>query len=189
MLILSVSRKGTAAVSRGPNLHARFEAGDKMAKKGSAEPSNIKIIAVNKKARFNYNLLERFEAGIVLSGAEIKSIRAGHISLVESYVRPHDGELFLLNANITEYSHSSDSNYEPQRKRKLLMHKQEIKKLTGRVEAQGCTIVPVKLYLKKGRAKLEIALAKGKAGPDKRHAIKDRELKVEAERAMKYSKR
>lgn len=145
----------------------------------------IKIIALNKKAKFNYEILEKFEAGIVLSGNEIKSIRLGKINLSESYISPKNGELWLENAYINEYSHSSEKHYSPTRKRKLLMHRQEINKLTGRVEKKGLTIVPLSIYLKKGMAKLEVALARGKNAPDKRKTIKERELKREAERAMK----
>lgn len=144
-----------------------------------------KIIHLNKKARFNYEILEKFEAGIVLTGAEIKSIRQGKISLGEAYIRPFNGELFLINAHIAEYSHSAQTKYDPQRQRKLLMHKQEINKLQGRVEQKGLTIVPVQVYLKNGRAKIEIALARGKDAPDKRRTIQERELKREAQRALK----
>lgn len=145
----------------------------------------IKIVAKNKKARFNYEILEKFEAGLVLSGNEIKSIRLGKINLSESYVNPKKGELWLENAYINEYSHSSEKFYNPTRSRKLLMHRQEINKLTGRVEKKGLTIVTLSIYLKKGKAKLEVALARGKNAPDKRKTSKERELKREAERAMK----
>ncbi len=149
------------------------------------EPDGLKVIEVNKKAGFNYHLLEKFETGIVLTGGEIKSIRQGHISLTESYVAVQDNELFLLNAHINQYSHDTDLKYDPRRKRKLLMHRLEIDRLRAKVEQKGLTIVPTRIYLKKGRAKLEIALAKGKAAPDKRDVIKDRERKRDAERAMK----
>lgn len=149
------------------------------------QSGSVKAIAVNKKARFQYHIEESFEAGIVLTGSEIKSIRAGTINLAESYIRPEKGELWLLQANIKQYSHDTDREYDPSRKRKLLMHKREIERLAGRVEAKGYTLVPLRLYLKKGRAKLELALAKGKHAPDKRKTIRDRELKIEAERAMK----
>jgi len=143
------------------------------------------IIAVNKKARFSYDILEVLEAGIVLSGNEIKSIRAGGISLAESYVRPQNNEIFLLGAHIKEYAFSHDSSYNPLRPRKLLLHKQEINKLRGRVEMKGLTVVPQRLYLKGGRAKVEIALARGKAAPAKRRRILAREKDREAQRAMK----
>lgn len=148
----------------------------------------FKVITVNRKAGFQYHLLEKFEAGIVLNGDEIKSIREGGASLGEAYIRPYGGELWLLGAHIAEYSHSSRTDYDPVRRRKLLMHRHEIEKLQGRVEQKGLTIVPVRLYLKRGKAKLELALAKGKDNPDKRKSIQDRQKKREAERAMKQAK-
>ncbi|MBX7143425.1 MAG: SsrA-binding protein SmpB [Oligoflexia bacterium] len=149
------------------------------------EESNIKVIALNKKARFQYHIIEACEAGLVLTGAEIKSVRLGQVTITESYVMPWNGELFLHGAHIAPYSHSGAREYDPTRKRKLLLHKHEIEKFTGRVEAKGLTIVPLRLYLKGGRAKLEIALAKGKDAPDKRESIKSREGKREMERALK----
>lgn len=159
-------------------------------KKGAAQDSKpaIKIVSENRKARFNYELLEKFEAGVVLTGAEIKSIRVHGITLAESYVRPEAGELFLLNAHIRQYGFSSDKEYEPARKRKLLMHRREIDKLRGSVEAEGLTIVPLKLYLKRGYAKVELALARGKSAPDKRHSIREREAKRAIARAIKSSR-
>ena len=156
-----------------------------------AQPSGeggFKVISDNKKARFNYHLEEFFEAGLVLTGGEIKSIREGKVSLNESYIIPSRGELFLINAHINPYRFDTSSKEDPTRKRKLLMHKREIEKLTGRVEAKGYTLVPVRLYLKNGRAKLEIALAKGKDRGDKRATVKDREAKREAERVLKRGK-
>ncbi|MGA1191995.1 MAG: SsrA-binding protein SmpB [Bdellovibrionota bacterium] len=156
-----------------------------------AQPSGgeaFKVISDNKKARFNYHLEEFFEAGLVLTGGEIKSIREGKISLNESYIIPSHGELFLINAHINPYRFDTSSKEDPTRRRKLLMHKREIEKLTGRVEAKGYTLVPVRLYLKNGRAKLEIALAKGKDRGDKRETVKDREAKREAERVLKRGK-
>lgn len=153
------------------------------------ESSPIKIISENRKARFNYHLLEFFEAGMVLTGNEIKSIRGGHITLTESYVRPQNGELFLIGCHINEYKFSSDKEYNPARVRKLLLNKHDIIKLQNSVEMQSLTIVPVKIYLKRGRAKLEIALAKGKDAPDKRKTITEREGKKRAERAMKNNQR
>lgn len=154
-------------------------------KKEASEPAPIKIISENRKARFNYHLLEFYEVGIILTGNEIKSIRGGHINLTESYVRPQNGELFLIGCHINEYKFNSTKDYNPSRVRKLLMKKHDISKLQSSVETQGLTIVPVKIYLKRGRAKLEIALAKGKDAPDKRKTITEREGKKRAERAMK----
>ncbi len=157
--------------------------------KSTPASSGGKIICLNKKARFNYLIEETFEAGIVLTGAEIKSIRQGGVSLAEAYIIPHGGELFLVNAHVKPYSFTADTSYNPTRRRKLLMHKREIERLTGRVEAKGYTLIPTKLYLKRGYAKIEVALAKGKAAPDKRQTIKEREGKREAERAMKFRSR
>ena len=143
-----------------------------------------KIITENRKARFDYHILESFEAGLVLTGAEIKSIRTGEITVNEAYVRPQAGELFLLNAYIKPYAHSGDKEYDPRRPRKLLLHRKEILKLTRELETKGTTIVPLKIYLKGGRAKIEIALGKGKAAPDKRQDIKKREADREVAREM-----
>jgi SsrA-binding protein len=151
----------------------------------SEEKSGIKVVALNKKARFDFHILEKFEAGLVLSGAEIKSVRNGAISLAESYIAPSRGELFLVGAHIKPYAFNADPDYDPVRRRKLLMHKREITKLAKGVEAKGCTIVPLQVYLKRGFAKLEIGLAKGKAAPDKRQNIKEREAKREMGRIMK----
>jgi SsrA-binding protein len=143
-----------------------------------------KVITVNRKARFDYHILDTFEAGMVLTGAEIKSIRAGEITLNEGYVRPQSGELFLLNVYVKPYAHSADKEYDPRRPRKLLLHRREIEKLIRETETKGVTIVPLQLYLKGGRAKLEIAIAKGKAAPDKRQSIKQREADRDVARAM-----
>jgi SsrA-binding protein len=150
-----------------------------------SEKSDRKIIALNKKARFNYELLENYEAGLVLTGNEIKAIRQGNITLNEAYVRVQDGELWLVGAHITEYSHSSERDYNPTRKRKLLMKRTEINRLQGRVDQKGLTIVPVSIYLKDGYAKLEVALAKGKDAPDKRKTLIEREQKRTMERLTK----
>jgi SsrA-binding protein len=143
-----------------------------------------KIVAANRKARFDYQIGETFEAGLVLTGAEIKSIRQGEITIGEAYVRPERGELFLLNAYIKPYSHSGDKEYDPRRPRKLLMHKREIAKLIRELETKGTTIVPLQLYLKNGLAKLDIGIGIGKAAPDKRQDIKKREGQREIAREM-----
>jgi SsrA-binding protein len=145
-----------------------------------------KIVAANRKARFDYHILESFEAGLVLTGAEIKSIRTGEVNITEAYVRPDRGELYLLNAYIAPYSHSGDKEYDPRRPRKLLMHRREIDKLVRSLDTKGTTIVPLQLYFKSGRAKLEIATGKGKAAPDKRQAIKKNETQREIARAMSH---
>ena len=152
------------------------------------EASGSKLICDNKKARFDYQMIETFEAGLVLSGAEIKSVRHGGVSLVESYVRPEGNEFFVIGMNIKPYDFLGTPNYNPTRKRKLLLHKKEIDKLRGGVEKKGLTIIPLKLYLKGGYAKMLVALAKGKAAPDKRESIKRREADREARRAIKGKK-
>jgi SsrA-binding protein len=144
----------------------------------------VKVVTTNRKARFDYHILEIFEAGLVLTGAEIKSIRAGEITVNEAYVRPQGGELFLLNAYIKPYAHSGDREYDPLRPRKLLMHRREIAKLIRELETAGTTIVPLDIHLKNGRAKIEIALGKGKAAPDKRQDIKKREAARDVAREM-----
>jgi SsrA-binding protein len=145
---------------------------------------SVKVITANRKARFDYHIIETFEAGLVLTGAEIKSVRAGEITVNEAYVRPQGGELFLLNAYIKPYSHSGDKEYDPRRPRKLLMHKREIAKLIRELEAKGTTIVPLQVHLKTGRAKLDIGLGKGKAAPDKRQDIKKKEAQREVAREL-----
>ena len=153
-----------------------------MAKK--SEPSTR--IAENKKAAFNYFFEERHEAGIVLQGWEVKALREGKAQLTEGYVVIRDGELFLIGCQIQPLKTASTHvNPEAARTKKLLMHKDEIRRLIGKVEQKGYTLVPLKLYWKEGRAKCEIALAKGKAEHDKRSTIKEREGKREVERAMK----
>lgn len=141
-----------------------------------------KIIVTNRKARFDYHIEDRLEAGLVLTGGEIKSIRAGEVALEQSYIRPKDGELFLVGAHIKPYKFTDDKDYDPVRPRKLLLNKQEIYKLIKKLEQQGMTIVPLSLYLKNGWVKLEIATAKGKSAPDKRSSVKEREAKREMAR-------
>lgn len=138
---------------------------------------NKKIISVNRKAHYDYHIMERFEAGISLLGSEVKSLRAGHIALMEGYIKIENAEAFLYNVNIMAYEHISDMNYDPLRPRKLLLHIREIKKLDEQVRLQKMTIVPLSVYFFRGKAKLELALAKGKKSYDKRAAIKERELK------------
>ncbi len=146
----------------------------------------IKVAAENRKARFNYTIVESFEAGIVLTGAEVKSIRLGGMSLQESYIRPYKGELFLLGAHIKAYSHDTNREYDPVAQRKLLMHKKEIEKLRGRVEQKGLTLIPLKVYFKGGRVKVELALGKGKNTVDKRDDIKEKDAKRDIQRRLKH---
>lgn len=144
-----------------------------------------KTIVSNRKARFDYFIEDTFEAGIVLKGSEIKSIRNGEVSLEQSYIRPKNKELFLIGAHINPYKFSDDKEYDPVRPRKLLLNRSEIDKLIKKLEQQGKTIVPLSMYLKDGRVKLEIALAKGKSAPDKRSSIKERESKREIARSLR----
>lgn len=143
------------------------------------------IIVVNKKASFKYHLTDRFEAGIVLTGSEVKSLRDKKANLTDSYAIIDKGEAWLLNAHISPYGHAFHTNHEPKRPRKLLLHKKEIRKLTGHLAEKGLTLVPVKMYFKNGRAKVELALAKGKKLFDKREAIKERESRRSLERTFK----
>lgn len=144
-------------------------------------------IAENRKARFNYAIEERFEAGIVLTGWEIKAIRSGQVQLTDGYVVIKDGELFLIGLRINALrSASTHVKPEPDRTKKLLMHKAEIRRLIGKVEQKGHTLVPMSLYYKGGRVKVEVALAKGKATHDKRETIKDREWEREQGRLMRH---
>ena len=147
------------------------------------EPKTEKIsVARNKRARFDYHLLETFEAGIVLGGTEVKSLRSGKASIADAYGIVRDGEVFLLNAHIQPYESRGYSNHEPTRSRKLLLHRREIRRLIGAVERQGLTLVPLELYFKKGVAKVAIALAKGKKLHDKRDTEKQRDAEREMAR-------
>ncbi len=145
----------------------------------------IKTVATNRKAYHNYHIGDSIEAGIVLTGSEIKSIRAGRVSLGDAYVRPERGELWLLNAHIARYEASSYLSHEPTRPRKLLLHRKEIKSLTSKVSEKGLTLVPIRLYIKGSIAKVEVALAKGKKLYDKRESIGRREVERELARATK----
>jgi SsrA-binding protein len=144
---------------------------------------SIKVVATNRKARFNYHILDIYEAGISLKGSEIKSIRAGQISLAEAYVSIKDGrEAWLVSAHIAPYNQASHFNHDPLRPRKLLLHRREIKRLWNEVRQKGVTIIPLRVYLKNGLAKVEIAVAKGKKLHDKRAAIAKRDSQREIER-------
>jgi SsrA-binding protein len=143
-----------------------------------------KVVASNRKARHDYNLFDTFEAGLVLTGTEVKSLRMGRASLVDGYAFIENGEAWLDAVYIPEYSDGSWTNHAPRRKRKLLLHKQQIEKLWHKTREGGYTIVPLQLYFQDGRAKVEIALAKGKKDYDKRQALREKQDKREAERAM-----
>lgn len=142
------------------------------------------LVASNRKARHDYHIEETFEAGMVLSGTEVKSLRAGRASLVDGYAAVDHGEAWLENVHIPEYTQGSWTNTPSRRKRKLLLNRHEIDELTKKVKESGYTIIPLKIYFKDGRAKVEIALAKGKKDYDKRHALKEAQDKREADRAM-----
>lgn len=148
-----------------------------------------KLVAQNKKARHDYSIEDRVEAGIVLTGTEVKSLRAGRASLVDGYAFIENGEAWLDAVNIPSYAQGTWTNHPPRRKRKLLLHRQEIDKLAGRVAQGGYTLVPLSLYFSDGRAKVELAVAKGKREYDKRHALRERQDKREAERAMRMRNR
>ena len=145
-----------------------------------------KTITLNRKASHDYHILRTVEAGLSLLGSEIKSIRAGHVSIREAYVRQQDGELWLVGAHVSRYAPASRSNHDPTRSRKLLLHRKEIRELTHELQAAGTTMVPLRLYLKNGRAKLEIALGRGKKAYDKREAIAKRDAERTMQRAMRH---
>jgi len=149
--------------------------------------SGLKIICLNRKASFNYFFIELIEAGIVLKGSEIKSIRDGKVNIAESYAVEKDGEIVLLNSHIPAYKQASYSNHNPTDERKLLFNKREINKLIGKINREGLTLVPTKMYFKKGKAKIEIAVAKGKKQYDKRQTKKTRDWNREKSRYVRKS--
>lgn len=145
-----------------------------------------RVVAENRRARFDYSIEDKFEAGLALQGTEVKALRAGQATIAESYAEVRDGEVWLVNANIPEYSHGNRQNHEPKRPRKLLLHTREINRLFGAVERKGMTLVPLSIYFnKQGRAKVELALAKGKQAHDKRQSVKDRDWKRDKARLMR----
>ncbi len=146
---------------------------------------NVKTITDNRKARHDYHIEETYEAGIVLAGTEVKSLRAGRANLKDSFARVDNGEVFLYNAHISPYEQGNRFNHDPLRTRKLLMHKHEIRKLIGRVQEKGLTLVPLKMYFKNGKAKVQLALAKGKKLYDKRDDMAARDAKREMEKAFR----
>jgi SsrA-binding protein len=155
-------------------------------KKKDDKPAPRRLVADNRKARYNYEIGERFEAGLVLTGPEVKSLRLNRVTIAESYASPKDGEIWLVNADIPEYAKSSQASHERTRPRKLLLSKKQIEKLAGAVQREGMTIVPMQLYFnKRGRAKMEIALGKGKKVHDKRASIKKRDWARDKARLMR----
>ncbi len=149
----------------------------------------LKPIAINRRARHEYAILETLEAGLVLRGTEVKSLRAGQVTFKDSYATIRNNEAWLRGCHISPYSHGTDANHEPERDRKLLLHQREIARLTGKVAERGLTIVPLRLYFKKGRAKLELGLARGKKLHDKRSSLREREVQREMYRAARGSRR
>ena len=145
-----------------------------------------KNITVNRKARHEYHILQTFEAGIVLVGTEVKSLRQGKANLVDSYGKVDKGEVWLANAHISEYAQGNINNHDPRRERKLLLNKSEIRKLIGKTREKGLTLIPLRLYFKNGKVKVELALAKGKKVYDKRRDIAKKDFQREQERRIKY---
>ena len=150
---------------------------------------NVKIVTVNRKARHEYHILETFEAGLALTGTEVKSLRVGKANLQDSYARVENAELMLYNMHISPYEQGNQFNHEPKRTRKLLMHKQEIMRLLGKTREKGLALVPLKVYFKNGLAKIELALAKGKKLYDRRDDIAARDARREMDRAIKERSR
>jgi SsrA-binding protein len=146
---------------------------------------SFRLVYNNKRATFDYELLERMEAGIVLTGTEIKSVRANEVSLQRSFVQPRGDELWLVDASISPYKHGNRENHDPTRPRKLLLHRREIERIRDNLTQKGLTVVPVRLYLKGGKAKVEIALARGKRKFDKREDIARRDSERQVERALR----
>jgi SsrA-binding protein len=158
---------------------------------GSAEGRDAarKVVATNRKARHLYEILETWEAGLILTGTEVKSLRAGHATMADAYADLRDGEMFLLNFHINPYEQGNRFNHEPMRPRKLLMHRRELRRLIGRTVEKGLTLVPLQVYFRGGWVKVEVALARGKKTFDKRRDIADREMKRELDRSLKERQR
>jgi SsrA-binding protein len=154
-----------------------------------AMAAGIKLIAENRRARHEYQLLERYEAGLVLTGTEVKSLRDGKAILQRAFGDLRDGELYLVGAHIPEYTQGNIQNHDPDRDRKLLLHRRELDQLVGKVQEKGLTLVPTRLYWKDGRAKVELALGRGKDVRDKRRDIADRDARRQIERALKTRER
>jgi SsrA-binding protein len=150
-----------------------------------ARRPGTKLIADNRRARHDYELLDRVEAGVVLTGTEVKSLREGKASLQHAFGQLRDGDVYLVGANIPEYPQANRENHDPARDRKLLLHRREIDALAGKVHERGLTLVPTRLYFKDGRVKVELALARGKAGRDRRRDIAERDAEREMQRALK----
>jgi len=148
-----------------------------------------RVVTTNRKASHLYEILETFEAGLVLRGTEVKSLREGHANFKDSYALVEGGEAWLVGCHISPYRHGSDANHDPERPRKLLLHRGEITRLVGKVQERGLTLVPLRLYFKDGRAKLEVGLARGRKLHDKRRAIREREMRREMDKAVRDRER
>ena len=146
---------------------------------------NDRVVATNRRARHEYEILETLEAGLVLRGTEVKSLRTGQVNFKDSYVTVRNGEPWLVGCHVSPYSHGTDANHDPERDRKLLLHGREITRLVGKISERGLTVVPLKLYFKQGRVKLEVGLARGKKLHDKRAALRERETRREMEKAAR----
>ncbi len=147
--------------------------------------SGRKIICVNKRARFDYDISDIYEAGLALQGTEVKSLRQGRVTLKDAYADVQDGEVYLLHAHIDQYEQGNRFNHDPERPRKLLLHKQEIRRLIGKTQERGLTLIPTRMYFTRGRAKIEIGVAKGKKHYDKRQELKRRTAQRDVERALR----
>ena len=152
-------------------------------------PEGVKVVVQNRRARFDYAIEDRYEAGLVLSGSEVKSLRAGNVSLSDAYAQPRGGELFLLNCRIGEYQPAAYFGHSPLRDRKLLLKREELDRIRGKVEQRGYTLVPLSLYFKAGWAKVELGLARGRTHEDRREVIAERESKREMDRALSRRRR
>jgi len=161
----------------------------KKPKKTDKAPDGIRTIATNKKAKRDYFIDDIFEAGLVLEGTEVKSLREGRVNLKDAYARIKNGEVYLISAHISPYAFGTHKNHDPERERKLLLHRREIRRLYGKTQERGFTLVPLSIYFKNGRAKLELGLGRGKAKYDKREAIKKKQEQRDLERALKERNR
>jgi SsrA-binding protein len=150
-----------------------------------ARSTGIKLITENRRARHDYHLLERIETGIALTGTEVKSLRDGHVTLQRAFGELREGEVYLVGAHISEYAQGNLQNHDPDRDRKLLLHRREIDSLVGKVRERGLTLVPTRMYFKDGRVKVELALARGKEARDKRRDLAERDARRQIERALK----
>ena len=155
----------------------------------ASKASGDRPIATNRRARREYEILETVEAGLVLRGTEVKSLREGQVSFKDSYASVRNGEGWLLGCHINPYSHGTDANHDPERDRKLLLHKREIARLSGKISERGLTLVPLRLYFKDGRAKVELGLARGKKLHDKRAALREREVRREMDKTARAARR